>query len=222
MGGQACVLYGSSEFSRDIDLAILVEPENLDALRRALAELQADVIALPMFESRHLEAGHAVHFRCRAPAAAGVRIDLMGRMRGVAPFSELWGRRKTDAAGFPLLSLPDLVAAKKTQRDKDWPMIRRLVEADYFLNRDAASEPSVLFWLAELRTPELLAEVVHRHPALSAGHPRAAVQASVAGASALEIERAMEDEEAQIRASDREYWLPLRRELERMRRERNS
>ena len=57
MGGQACVLYGAAEFSRDLDLALLPDPANLD-----------------------------------------------------------------------LLSLPDLIAAKKTQRDKDWPMIRRLIE----------------------------------------------------------------------------------------------
>ena len=37
MGGQACVLYGASEFSRDTDLAILAGPRNLAALRRALA-----------------------------------------------------------------------------------------------------------------------------------------------------------------------------------------
>jgi len=29
MGGQACVLYGAAEFSRDTDLVILTEPENL-------------------------------------------------------------------------------------------------------------------------------------------------------------------------------------------------
>jgi len=28
MGGQACVLYGAAEFSRDPDLAILAGPEN--------------------------------------------------------------------------------------------------------------------------------------------------------------------------------------------------
>lgn len=36
MGGQACVLYGAAEFSRDLDLAILPDPDNLDRLRRAL------------------------------------------------------------------------------------------------------------------------------------------------------------------------------------------
>ena len=29
MGGQACVLYGAAEFSRDADFAILASPENL-------------------------------------------------------------------------------------------------------------------------------------------------------------------------------------------------
>ncbi len=56
----------------------------------------------------------------------------MSVMRGVGPFEELWERRTTLAIGadeVDLLSLPDLVRAKKTQRDKDWPMIRRLVEA---------------------------------------------------------------------------------------------
>ena len=38
-----------------------------------------------------------------------------------------------------LLSLPDLVTAKKTQRDKDWPMIRRLIEANYVQHRGTIS-----------------------------------------------------------------------------------
>lgn len=33
MGGQACVLYGAAEFSRDTDLAILASPANLARLR---------------------------------------------------------------------------------------------------------------------------------------------------------------------------------------------
>ena len=50
MGGQACVLYGAAEFSRDTDLAILASPANLARLRRALIDLQAEVIAVPPFE----------------------------------------------------------------------------------------------------------------------------------------------------------------------------
>jgi hypothetical protein len=38
MGGQACVSYGAAEFSRDIDLAILADLDNLIRLRAALRE----------------------------------------------------------------------------------------------------------------------------------------------------------------------------------------
>ncbi|MFN7946695.1 MAG: hypothetical protein U0Z53_15190 [Blastocatellia bacterium] len=140
MGGQACVLYGAAEFSRDLDMTILASPANLTRLRATLAELDAEVIAVPPFDAKYLRRGHAVHFRCRTPEASGLRVDVMTRMRGVEAFSKLWQRRVTlrvdDGTVYELLSLPDLVKAKKTQRDKDWPMIRRLVEADYFSQRD--------------------------------------------------------------------------------------
>jgi len=47
MGGQACVFYGAAEFSRDLDLLILADAANLDRLRTALADLQAEPIAVP-------------------------------------------------------------------------------------------------------------------------------------------------------------------------------
>ena len=126
MGGQACVLYGAAEFSRDADLAILADAGNLARLGDALAELQASCIAVPPFEARYLEMGLAVHFRCQHPEAIGMRVDVMSRMRGVDAFSDLWSRRTTLELGeepVEVMSLPDLVQAKKTQRAKDWPMI---------------------------------------------------------------------------------------------------
>ena len=44
MGGQACVLYGAAEFSRDTDLVILADERNLARLRRvaALRDEEAD------------------------------------------------------------------------------------------------------------------------------------------------------------------------------------
>jgi hypothetical protein len=35
MGGQACILYGAAEFSRDVDFAVAVEGGNLTRLRAA-------------------------------------------------------------------------------------------------------------------------------------------------------------------------------------------
>ena len=74
-GGQACVLYGAAEFSRDTDIAVLAEADNLRQLAVALDRLQAEPIAVPPFEAKYLLQGHAVHFRCRCPDAAGMRID---------------------------------------------------------------------------------------------------------------------------------------------------
>ncbi|HEY2290168.1 MAG TPA: hypothetical protein VGM86_05635 [Thermoanaerobaculia bacterium] len=36
MGGQACVLYGAAEFSRDLDLALLPDPAKVPQQRRRL------------------------------------------------------------------------------------------------------------------------------------------------------------------------------------------
>ena len=222
MGGQACVLYGAAEFSRDTDFAILAEAANLARLRLALADLQAGVIAVPSFALKFLRAGHAIHFRCRHPEAPGLRVDVVARMRGVDSFAKLWRRRTTiELPGglvCDLLSLPDLVQAKKTQRDKDWPMIRRLVEAHYFQNVRSPSPAQIRFWFQELRTPELLLELAGRYAktcrSLSKKRP---VLAYAASRRTQELERALAEEESAERANDRLYWLPLRKELERLR-----
>lgn len=48
VGGQACVFYGAAEFSRDLDLLIFTDPENLDRFRAALDELQVFAAAAKM------------------------------------------------------------------------------------------------------------------------------------------------------------------------------
>ena len=90
MGGQACVLYGAAEFSRDTDLVVLCETENLSRLQKALDELKAKPIAVPPFRIEYLNRGHAVHFRCAHPDAVGLRVDVMSVMRGVDAFEKLW------------------------------------------------------------------------------------------------------------------------------------
>jgi hypothetical protein len=223
MGGQACVFYGAAEFSRNTDLAIVADAANLARLRQALAELQADVIAVPPFTLKHLRRGHAVHFRCQHPEAFRMQVDVMAKMRGVDAFPKLWSRRTTlelsDGTVCDLLSLPDLVQAKKTQRDKDWPMIRRLVEAHYFQNRAEPHPAQIRFWFRELRTPEILLELAGNHARqchrLAAERP---VLAEVLSVDRQRIERALLAEETVERGKDREYWLPLRQELEQLRR----
>ena len=222
MGGQACVFYGAAEFSRDTDFAILADAANLARLRKALADLRAEPIAVPPFELKYLKRGHALHFRCQHPDALRMRVDVMSKMRGVDPFTKLWSRRTTielpDGNKCDLLSLPDLVQAKKTQRDKDWPMIRRLVEAHYFARNDKPNAAQIQFWLLELRTPQLLTEVAKNHASLA--RRLAAKRPILRHASAKEItalENALAREESRLRLEDKTYWLPLLTELESLR-----
>ncbi len=224
MGGQACVFYGAAEFSRDCDIVLLSEEANFARLQSALDELDAHCIAVPPFEIEYLDRGHSVHFRCEHPDASGMRIDLMTKLRGVDDFSQLWQRRTSlaDAEGtiYELLGIHDLVKAKKTQRDKDWPMIRRLVEAHYAQHKNAATAERIEFWLRELRTPAMLIEVVANHTdqARTLAKQRALLaEAFAASKSALTKELLIEQTAEQ--ESDKAYWVPLKRELESLRRQ---
>jgi len=226
MGGQACILYGAVEISVDTDIAVLVDRDNLEALRHALADLNAERIAVPPFEAAYLERGFFVHFRCFHPDAYRQRLDIASRMRGVAPFEELWQRRAVladkDGTEYAALSLADLVRSKKTQRDNDWPVIRRLLEADYRLRRTKPSELDVQFWLLEMRTPELLIELGRDFPTVR--RSLASVRPLLAYAQhdlQEHLERELVEEELAERRRDREHWIPLKKELEHLRRERS-
>jgi len=222
MGGQACVFYGAAEFSRDTDLLILADAGNLARLEAALRDLQAERIAVPPLTLDYLQRGHAVHFRCHHPEAANIRVDVMSRLRGVDDFEVLWARRTTltdtDGTVYELLSLPDLVAAKKTQRSKDWPMLQRLLEAHYLQHRVAATPEQQRFWLHELRTPELLVEAARQWPELAEQIARERPLLLLAKSGQLdELRTALSAEEQSERQHDREYWQPLKAELERLR-----
>lgn len=58
------ILRRGGVYSRDLDLLVLVDSENLDHLRQALEDLEAKLIAVPPLEAVYLRSGHAVHFRC--------------------------------------------------------------------------------------------------------------------------------------------------------------
>jgi hypothetical protein len=116
------------------------------------------------------------------------------------------------------MSLPDLVKAKKTQREKDWPMLTRLVEAHYFQHRSTANPSQLTFWFLELRTPELLLELARRHPALCRRlTPKRPLLTCARLADISGLEPGLRDEEDRERQADRLCWLPLRRELEALR-----
>jgi hypothetical protein len=227
MGGQACVFYGAAEFSKDADLVLLANSENLARLRAALTELQAKQRYVPALELDALQRGHGVHFECGVSGAEGIRLDVMSTLRGLDAFSQLWDRRTTfqDHRGntYDALGLEDLVKAKKTRRPKDWPMVARLVEANYIENSASPTDQQVRFWLRELRTPRYLINVAQQYPRVA---ERVASERSLLGLALTgddaELEEALLQEERAERQRDTAYWQPLLRELEQYRRARIS
>jgi hypothetical protein len=161
------------------------------------------------------------------PEVAGLRIDIMSVLHGCDSFEKLWARRTRVSlphiGNVNLLSLPDLVQAKKTQRDKDWPMIQRLVESDYQKRASRPHRARIEFWLREARTPELLAELCKRYPAAARriSMNRDAVREALAGDSRA-VEAGVRAEEALIRNADQAYWAPLRAELAKWRHNRRK
>ncbi len=219
MGGQACVLYGAAEFSRDTDLNVFANPENLEYLTAALADLMATPIAVPPWDWSFLSRGHSLHFRCAHPDANNTRVDVMSVLRGVAPFEELWARRTTvqleDSLEFDVMSLTDLVQAKKTRRDKDWPMIRRLIESHYAAHRGNPTPEQIEFWLKEARTSKLLAEIALAYPRIAKRLTPSRPLLSLLGTrDADAIAAALDAEEKRELGADRDYGTPLLKELE--------
>jgi len=223
MGGQACVFYGAAQFSKDVDFLILANESNFAGLHAALTELEAVRIAVPRFDPDLLARGHAVHYRCKSAGVDGLRIDVMTTLRDLPGFEILWQRRTTiteeGKREIQLLSVPDLVNAKKTQREKDWPMINALVEGHYQSMQHDPNPERILFWFNESRTPERLVELTTRFPAEAA-----VVQSTrllIAHAMAGNLPLLREALDAEVRAEqekDRIYWEPLKREMEAFRR----
>lgn len=224
MGDQACVFYGAAQFSKDINFLILAEDENFEGLHAALGELKATRIAVPGFDPRVLDRGHAVHYRCKATGVEGLRVDIMTKLRDLPDFSILWDRRTTiiesDGQKIDLLSVPDLVNAKKTQRMKDWPMISALVEGHYDQYTSEPNPSRIDFWLRESRVEDRLIDLVVRFPAEAAAMA-ASTRPLLTLAITPDLPRLREALDAEVRAEqekDRIYWEPLKREMEEFRR----
>ena len=220
-GGQACVWYGALQFSADCDIVIAAEVANLARLSSAMDGLTAACIAVPRLEFESLRRGHVVHFRVAEPDQLPVRIDVIAAMRATGSFRELWERRYSvveDGVPLELLSLPDLVQAKKTQRDKDWPIIRRLVEANYAENRPSPSAVHLDFWLQECRTPGILFELAANFPErLAHNLDKRPLLEFAARADESGLTHALAEEQRLESEADRAYWAPLKAELEQLR-----
>jgi len=222
IGGQACIIYGAAEFSRDSDFVILSNSENLQRLKKALDCLKAELIYVPRLEAKYLNRGHACHFRCHRKDVKGLRIDVISKLRGCDPFDKLSERKNVISLEggntIDVLGLQDLVQSKKTQRDKDWLMLKRLVYNDIIIRKYNAPKGHILWWLEECRDPDLLIELVNKYPKLSEEClTRRPLLKSVISSKTEKLAAELQDEELWERQKDKKYWAPLRKELETLR-----
>ncbi|MEW6039904.1 MAG: hypothetical protein AB1633_00085 [Elusimicrobiota bacterium] len=216
--GQACIIYGAAEFSRDSDFVIVCNSENLRKLKKALRLLKAKNIYVPQLKKDFLDRGHACHFRCYAKAVKNLRIDIMSKLRGCDNFEKLWGRRFTVKLSnnelVNVIGIEDLVQSKKTQRDKDWFMLKRLVENDITLHQKPSSK-KIRWWLLECRDGAKLTALVSKNRNLAKGCIKERPLLKAALKKDIErLNKLLTREELEEREKDRRYWQPLIKELE--------
>jgi hypothetical protein len=93
----------------------------------------------------------------------------------------------------------------------------------YFRNVGSENPERIEFWLRELRTPELLSDIVKTYPVAAQliASSRPVVQVALSS-GLFAISQALGEEENEVRRRDRLYWEPLKRELEDLRRKRRE
>lgn len=148
ISGQASILYGAAAFSEDVDVWIRPTLANARRLLRALASERARVYKLtPRLTLRNMRFGHGFHFTVPRGDET-LYLDVMAVPPRVAPFAQAV-RRATVMEGphgrFPVVSIPDLVELKKTQRFFDYDVISNLAAR---VGRDPSSDGRLLAWAA--------------------------------------------------------------------------
>src|SRR5438270_6225902 len=96
IGGQAAILYGASQFTEDLDIWIQPSMRAIEALLRALADLEARVHKLtPPLTYGYARRGHGFHFVVPQRGEPDVYLDVMARPPRVRSFGVARARAAT-------------------------------------------------------------------------------------------------------------------------------
>lgn len=232
IGGQAAILYGAAHFSQDLDLWIEPSDVNVGRFVDALQSLKARFHKLtPPMTGPFLRRGHGFHFLI--PLRGGtVYLDAMGRPPRVGGFQTAWKRSvrmPTPWGELPVVSIPDLVELKKTNRPADYDVITRL--SMIRLGQVEAPRPALLRWaLGHVFRVEDLLEVLLRFgnqvgpipPGMSWIRDWKARLIRGDRPTPTQIDavaRKLGAKAQRLQALGRRYWLPLIDELRRLRSE---
>mgnify|MGYP003579304459 CR=1 FL=1 len=129
-GGYAAVAHGSAQVTRDIDVCAVLTSENVETLRRALAE----------WKPKHRMTSQRLSFLDVPPPGTPVNnlylqtdvgvVDVLSSVLGVGDFERLKSRAEkleVDGRIHWLIALEDLIAAKEAVgREKDLLVVKEL------------------------------------------------------------------------------------------------
>ena len=204
ISGQATILYGAATFSEDVDVWIRPTVANARRMLRALTAQRGRVYKLtPFLTLRNMRFGHGFHFTVPRGADT-LYLDVMGVPPRVGAFTEA-NRRATVMSGpfgeIPVVSIPDLVELKKTQRFADYDVISNLAAAEG--SRPSATRAALLWAARNSFRPD----------------DRAALLARVGrSASEDDCRTAILREVGRLQAKDAAYWRRIVGDLRRLRR----
>lgn len=116
VGGYAAVAHGSSLVTRDLDICAVLTPDNVEKLRRMLADWHPRHRMTPQRLSflEYPKAGQPVQ-NLYLQTDIGV-IDILSSILGVGDFARLWSQaEELEVAGrtYRVISLEDLIKAKE-------------------------------------------------------------------------------------------------------------
>jgi hypothetical protein len=213
ISGQACVAYGASQFTEDIDLWVNPARRDFEGLLRILARAGAKAHKLtPPLDLGFLRKGHGFHFL--VPPAT--YIDVMGVPPRVGPFSGAWARARrmiTDWGKLRVVAPEDLVLLKRTNRPGDYEAISNLVRLRV---EEEPERRRVIRWALENTfDADDLIDFAGRARRLGVPRPRRPALAALP--RRREAARLLALEAHRVQERGRRYWLPLLRELKRLR-----
>jgi hypothetical protein len=205
ISGQAAILYGAATFSEDIDIWIRPTSENAGRLLQALAACHGRVYKLtPALTRKNLARGHGFHFVIPARPSP-VYLDVMGRPPRVGPYGEARRRAhdvRTPWGRIPVVSIPDLIALKRTRRLSDYEVISNLVP----IHLAGEGQPGPELWRWAYRNSYRVEDRVAIARRIGLRLSRATVR------------RQILEEVTRLQARDTAYWRGIIADLRRLRR----
>ncbi len=194
--GQACVLYGIADFSKDGDWIVREDTRSCRAVVDVLAAKKARYRLGAPLDVRWLKEGWTSHFEYKTGTGFRCRVDFFSRPPRILDVDAMWQHAIHDG-DVSILDIEDLIKMKRTQRLKDYPIIGALAEVGGL----EIGEPRIA--LNYLQDFDLLKDAVTTWPDAAAACRRNAVQLICAAADRAAVVNAIAQEQDQHIQEDR-------------------